>query len=43
MGIVEKRTDSVAFEGKQTIGPPSDVIARQGLAYVRRSAASSRA
>ncbi len=33
MGIVEKRTGSVTFEGKQTIGLPSDVIARQGLAY----------
>ena len=33
MGIVEKRTGSVTFEGKQTIGQPSDVIARQGLAY----------
>ena len=33
MGIVEKRTGSVTFEGKQTIGQPSDVIARLGLAY----------
>ena len=33
MGIVEKRTGSVTFEGKQTISQPSDVIARQGLAY----------
>jgi branched-chain amino acid transport system ATP-binding protein len=33
MGIVEKRTGSVTFDGKQTIGQPSDVIARQGLAY----------
>jgi branched-chain amino acid transport system ATP-binding protein len=33
MGIVEKRTGSVTFEGKQTIGQPSDMIARQGLAY----------
>jgi len=33
MGIVEKRTGSVTFEGKQTIGLPSDVIARLGLAY----------
>jgi len=33
MGIVEKRTGSVTFEGRQTIGQPSDVIARQGLAY----------
>ncbi len=33
MGIVEKRTGSVAFEGKETVGQPSDVIARLGLAY----------
>jgi branched-chain amino acid transport system ATP-binding protein len=33
MGIVEKRTGSVTFEGKQTVGQPSDVIARLGLAY----------
>ncbi len=33
MGIVEKRTGSVAFEGQQTVGQPSDQIARRGLAY----------
>ncbi|HZB53180.1 MAG TPA: ABC transporter ATP-binding protein, partial [Reyranella sp.] len=33
MGIVEKRTGSVTFEGRQTVGQPSDVIARLGLAY----------
>ena len=33
MGIVEKRTGSVTFDGKQTVGQPSDVIARLGLAY----------
>ena len=33
MGIVEKRTGSVSFEGKETVGQPSDVIARLGLAY----------
>jgi branched-chain amino acid transport system ATP-binding protein len=33
MGIVEKRTGSVTFEGKQTVGQPSDSIARLGLAY----------
>ena len=33
MGIVEKRTGSVTFEGKQTVGHPSDRIARLGLAY----------
>ncbi|MCW5733199.1 MAG: ABC transporter ATP-binding protein [Enhydrobacter sp.] len=33
MGIVEKRRGSVAFEGRETIRLPSDVIARQGLAY----------
>ena len=33
MGIVEKRTGSVRFEGKETVGQPSDAIARLGLAY----------
>jgi branched-chain amino acid transport system ATP-binding protein len=33
MGIVEKRTGSVTFEGKQTVGQPSETIARLGLAY----------
>src|SRR4051812_27177991 len=33
MGIVEKRTGSVTFDGKQTVGRPSDVIARLGIAY----------
>ena len=33
MGIVERRQGSVAFEGRETIGLPSDVIARQGIAY----------
>ena len=33
MGIVEKRTGSVTFEGKQTMSQPSDMIARLGLAY----------
>ncbi len=33
MGIVGKRTGSVAFEGRQTVGQPSDQIARLGLAY----------
>src|SRR5947208_6181216 len=33
MGIVEKRTGSVTFEGSETVGRPSDVIARLGLAY----------
>jgi branched-chain amino acid transport system ATP-binding protein len=33
MGIVEKRTGSVSFAGKQTVGQPSDHIARLGLAY----------
>jgi len=33
MGIVEKRTGSVSFEGKETISQPSDSIARLGLAY----------
>jgi branched-chain amino acid transport system ATP-binding protein len=33
MGIVERRSGSVTFDGRQTIGQPSDVIARLGLAY----------
>jgi branched-chain amino acid transport system ATP-binding protein len=33
MGIVEKRSGSVSFEGKETVGQSSDVIARLGLAY----------
>ena len=33
MGIVEKRSGSVTFDGKQTVGHPSDEIARLGLAY----------
>ena len=33
MGIVDKRSGSVTFEGRQTVGDPSDEIARLGLAY----------
>ena len=33
MGIVERRRGSVTFDGRETIGLPSDVIARLGLAY----------
>ena len=33
MGIVEKRSGSVTFEGRQTVGHPSDQIARLALAY----------
>ncbi len=33
MGIVGKRTGSVAFEGRETVGLPSDRIARAGIAY----------
>ena len=33
MGIVGKRTGSVTFEGRETIGQQSNIIARQGLAY----------
>jgi branched-chain amino acid transport system ATP-binding protein len=33
MGIVERRRGSVTFEGRETIGQPSDTIARLGLAY----------
>ena len=33
MGIVGKRSGSVRFAGGETVGRPSDVIARLGLAY----------
>ncbi len=33
MGIVGKRTGSVSFEGRETVGRPSDTIARLGIAY----------
>ena len=33
MGIVGKRTGAVKFEGQETVGRPSDAIARLGLAY----------
>jgi branched-chain amino acid transport system ATP-binding protein len=33
MGIVEKRSGSVRFEDGETVGKPSDAIARLGLAY----------
>jgi branched-chain amino acid transport system ATP-binding protein len=33
MGVVEKRSGSVTFEGRETVGHPSDEIARLGLAY----------
>ena len=33
MGIVERRTGSVKFGGRETIREPSNTIARQGIAY----------
>lgn len=33
MGIVGKRTGSIAFDGKETVGQASDRIARLGIAY----------
>ena len=33
MGILGKRTGSIAFDGKETIGMSSDHIARLGIAY----------
>ena len=33
MGILGKRTGSIAFDGKETVGQPSDRIARLGIAY----------
>jgi branched-chain amino acid transport system ATP-binding protein len=33
MGIVGKRRGSVTFEGRETVGQPSNQIARRGIAY----------
>ncbi len=33
MGIIEKRSGSVEFEGKELIRLPSDAIARSGIAF----------
>ena len=33
MGIVEKRSGSVTFEGQHLVGHPSNFIARRGIAY----------
>jgi branched-chain amino acid transport system ATP-binding protein len=33
MGIVGKRTGSVSFDGRETVGQPSNAIARLGIAY----------
>jgi branched-chain amino acid transport system ATP-binding protein len=33
MGIIERRTGSVRFEGRELIGRPSDAIARAGIAF----------
>ncbi|MFY9838467.1 MAG: ABC transporter ATP-binding protein [Xanthobacteraceae bacterium] len=33
MGIVDRRSGSVRFEGRETIGMPSDAIARAGIAF----------
>ena len=33
MGIIEQRTGSVCFEGRELIGLPSDAIARCGIAF----------
>ena len=33
MGIIESRTGSVRFEGRELIGRPSDAIARAGIAF----------
>ena len=33
MGIVERRSGSVRFEGRELIGMPSDAIARAGIAF----------
>jgi branched-chain amino acid transport system ATP-binding protein len=33
MGMVDRRSGSVRFEGRETIGMPSDAIARAGIAF----------
>ncbi|HZP98876.1 MAG TPA: ABC transporter ATP-binding protein [Reyranella sp.] len=33
MGIVGRRSGSVSFDGRETVGQPSDAIARLGIAY----------
>ena len=33
MGIVGKRSGSVTYRGRETVGQPSDIIARLGIAY----------
>ena len=33
MGIVDRRSGSVRFDGRETIGLPSDAIARSGIAF----------
>src|SRR6201990_2707224 len=33
MGIVGKRKGSVTFDGQETVGQPSNQIARRGIAY----------
>ncbi len=33
MGIVGRRTGSVSFDGRETVGQPSNAIARLGIAY----------
>src|SRR5262245_47906743 len=33
MGIVDKRSGSVTFDGQETVGHPSERIARLGIAY----------
>jgi branched-chain amino acid transport system ATP-binding protein len=33
MGIVERRTGSVSFQGRETVGQASNIIARLGIAY----------
>lgn len=41
MGIIGKRTGSVNFEGQEIIKAQSDKIARFGVAFARKSVASS--
>ncbi len=33
MGIVERRSGTVSFQGRETVGQPSNAIARLGIAY----------
>ncbi len=41
MGLLRKRSGSIKYQGKETVGLAPNHIARLGIAYCRRSGASS--